>query len=416
MDLAVVFLLLAQAALAWWILCRLIPLENARPRLALLAAILFCVVLRGLVLDYQTLDYKDFLTLWVDFFRTRGGFRALQYSVGNYNIPYLYFMALFSYSSIWDLYLIKLLSFFFDFFLAISSLLLVSVYSDSKLKKIACFFFVFNLPTVFLNSAVWAQCDGIYTAFLIFGIYLALVDRPWHSVVSFTMALAFKLQAVFVLPIVFILMLKKKISFKHAIAAPVTYFITVLPAVIAGRPLLDTLTLYFNQTGSIGDGLNYNSSSVFAIIGNNVSSPKSASRTAILCAFAFMVLVILICALRYKQIGNLTVLICALLFAVGIPFLLPHMHDRYFYAADILSVILFCVVPETAPLFLLVQFASLLGYHAYLRMRFLFPMRYGAYALIVVLLVSLVLLFFSFCKRREAPISEGVEDPAPVSE
>ena len=53
-------------------------------------------VLRGAALDYQTLDYQNFLTRWVDFFRDNGGFRALAYPVGNYNIPYLYFLALFS--------------------------------------------------------------------------------------------------------------------------------------------------------------------------------------------------------------------------------------------------------------------------------------------------------------------------------
>ena len=35
----------------------------------------------------------------------------------------------------------------------------------------------------------------------------------------------------------------------------------MLPAVIAGAPLWDTLTLYFSQAGTVGDAMNYNAPS-----------------------------------------------------------------------------------------------------------------------------------------------------------
>ena len=38
----------------------------------------------------------------------------------------------------------------------------------------------------------------------------------------------------------------------------------------------------------------------------------------------------------------------------------------------------------------LVQFASLLGYHAYLKMRYLLPMRYGSAALILAFALALI--------------------------
>ena len=79
----------------------------------------------------------------------------------------------------------------------------------------------------------------------------------------------------------------------------------------------------------------------------------------------------------------------ALLFAIGIPFLLPHMHDRYFYAADILSLVMAFAFPIFSPVALLVQFASLLGYHAYLKMRYLLYMDRGSVALIVALILAL---------------------------
>ena len=85
-------------------------------------------------------------------------------------------------------------------------------------------------------------------------------------------------------------------------------------------------------------------------------------------------------------------LAAAVLLAVGIPFLLPHMHDRYFFAADVLTLVLAFVIWQLSPAAVLCQFASLLGYHAYLKMRYLLPMRYGSWALIVVLVMTAALL------------------------
>ena len=161
----------------------------------------------------------------------------------------------------------------------------------------------------------------------------------------------------------------------------------MLPAVLLGRPFWETLTLYFSQTGSIGDALNYNSSSIFAIFWK-VADPARASKTAIVAAFVYMLAVLAVCYVNRKRLSDHAVLGAAVLLAVGIPFLLPHMHDRYFFCADILTLVLAFACPPCSPAALLTQFASLLGYHAYLKMRFLLPMRYGVAALIVTLMIA----------------------------
>jgi len=365
------------------------------------ALIIAAVMARLLVFDYRTLDYENFLSQWVEYFRQYGGFKALNRSVGNYNIPYLYFLAAFSYLDISDLHLIKLLSVSADVLLALSSGLLAAYFTGNPWKRFCTFLGVLILPTVFLNGAVWGQCDSLYTAFLILGIYLALDDFPVCSIISFTVAFAFKLQAVFVLPVIFILLLYRRIRLLDCLAAPLTYILIVLPAVVAGRPFWETITLYFNQTGSIGSGLNYNSSSLFAIL-DNPADAAMASKLAIASAFLFMLVVILFCVTFRPEITSNTVLAAAVLFAVGIPFLLPHMHDRYFFAADILTFILGIVYLPLLPAALLTQFASLLGYHAYLKMRYLLPMRYGAFALILVLAAEAVYFIFSFKNKKKS--------------
>ena len=110
MDARVSILLLIEALFALFLLYRAGLLKSGALWSVAVTLLLAAFVPRLLALRYETLDYQNFLSRWVAFYRENGGFRALNQSVGNYNIPYLYFLALFSYSSIPDLYLIKLLA------------------------------------------------------------------------------------------------------------------------------------------------------------------------------------------------------------------------------------------------------------------------------------------------------------------
>mgnify|MGYP000738971575 CR=1 FL=1 len=56
--------------------------------------------------------------------------------------------------------------------------------------------------------------------------------------------------------------------------------------------------------------------------------------------------------------------------------------------------------PVYFPTALLTEFASLLGYHAYLKMRYLLPMHYGAAALLIVLAVGIYFLADSLAGKN----------------
>ena len=105
----------------------------------------------------------------------------------------------------------------------------------------------------------------------------------------------------------------------------------------------------------------------------------------IIAAFALILLVFAFVLLCKGQADDRVLLTVSVLFAVGIPFLLPHMHDRYFYGADVLTVVYAFVVSWRFAMPCLASFASLLGYHAYLKGVYLLQMKYGAMALIAVL-------------------------------
>lgn len=366
--------------------------------------------LRYICMDHVTLDYENFLSRWVQYFRDNGGFAALSQSVGNYNVPYLYFLALFSYSDIYDLYLIKLLSVFFDVVLAWSAMKLAGLFTDSVGKKLLCFFAVLLWPSVILNGSCWGQCDSIYAAFAVLSVYLVLDKKPVWGMVCIAVSFAFKLQAVFIMPIFAVFLFTKRVKLWHFLIFPLTYLALMLPAVMAGRPLWDTVTLYFDQMGSVGGGLNYNSSSVYAFVSGDADT-ELLSAIGVAAAFAFTASVIFVAALRGRKATDWALLGAAVLFCVGIPFLLPHMHDRYFFVADIMTLVFAVTMPEYFFVPLLCEFASLLGYHAYLKQRYLLPMRYGAAALIIVLVM--LLFFFAAQLREESPKNRrGKKRPA----
>lgn len=350
--------------------------------------------IRASMINYQSGDYNTFLTKWVEHYSVNGGFKGLSESVGNYNVPYLYFLALFSYIPVRDLYLIKLLSIFFDVVLAFGMMKLAGVFTQSKRKRLAAYLITLLLPTAIINSAMWGQCDSIYVSLAVLSLWFAFSDRPKLSMVFIALSFGFKLQAIFIMPFFLVLFFAKKIKFWHFFIFPVTYVFEILPAVLFGRPFVNTLTLYFSQADTVGNGLNYNSPSFFSMISGNVNI-AAFSAVGVTAAFLFVFAILLWAWYRRENLNNEALLGIAVLFAAGIPFLLPHMHDRYFFMLDVLALLPAVLWVGYAPVALFASFASLLCYYSYFNNAYLLPLRYGALALIAVLLI-----FFTFTSEK----------------
>jgi Gpi18-like mannosyltransferase len=63
-------------------------------------------------------------------------------------------------------------------------------------------------PTVILNSSFWGQADAIHTTFLLACLYFLVTRREIPAFIAFGVAVAFKLQAIFLAPLLLILLLK----------------------------------------------------------------------------------------------------------------------------------------------------------------------------------------------------------------
>jgi Gpi18-like mannosyltransferase len=413
MGFVVYLLLLLEALFALWLIKRSGALKLRSAWIVSVLLLLLAFGARAYMFDYETLDYQNFLTKWVDYFRYHGHFAALRESVGNYNIPYLYFMALFSYSDIPDLYLIKLLSTFFDVLLAYAALLLVRKAGKSLLQAAVCFFLVLLLPTVMLNSAVWGQCDSIFVSLALLGLAYGLPDastgkegNPILSMVFIALSFGFKLQAVFIMPVWLLLWIWRKYKWYIFGVFPLTYFLLILPAVLFGRPIKDAILLYADQANTVGDALNYTAPSLTALM-RNVQNTENVSAVLIVCAFLTMAAVLLIGITNMKKMTPSVFLALTAVMVLVIPYLLPHMHDRYFYLADIMTAVLFLTRPVTLPVFACMEFGSFLCYYGYIFERYFhlagniyLTNGTGAIAVLCAIILCSVFLFQDLLKTR----------------
>ena len=366
MDVRVLIILAAEGIAALILLWKLDLLHSSKELLKCFLLLSFILFIRLCFFDKENTDYEWFLKVWVEYFRKNGGLKGLGHSIGNYNVPYLFFLSLFSYLSIKDLYLIKLLSVLFDLVLAFSAAILIRRCGGKRKKQLICFFTVLLLPTVVLNSAYWGQCDSIYVSLAILGIDFALPDNlgkehPALSVIFIGMSFAFKLQAVFLIPLWIVLWSWKKYNPCFAVLFAVTYLAMMLPAVLEGRTLHEVLFFYVDQADTVGSALNYNAPSLTALL-RNISNTDEMSRKLILIALIGTILLVSTGVLLRKDLTSEKILILSVMFAVVIPFFLPHMHDRYFYAADVLSLILAINWPVLLPAAIGIQFGSLICY------------------------------------------------------
>ena len=364
-------------------------------------------LIRALCLDYAGTDYTNFLSRWYLFFKENGGFAAVAHAVGDYNVPYLYFMAFISYFPAPDLYLIKLFSIVFDVVLAWGCLRLVRSLTRERQGGIApliAFGAALLLPTVVLNGSYWGQCDVIYGALAVHAVALLLEGKNKASVALMGLAFSFKLQAVFVLPLWGVLWLARKVKFRELWVFPLTYLIVIVPAVLLGKPLSETLMVYFNQMGEY-PRLVLNAPSVFQFFPYDMSSAASDSSPLLsalsaagVAAAAVLVLILLWLGFRLgDRLDRKTCFAIAVVLAIGVPFLLPHMHERYFFLADVLTLCWACSDVRRLPAAALVEASSGLSYRLYLRLKFNWTFTLGGryYVMVPETLIMLAGLIFA---------------------
>lgn len=225
-------------------------IEKYKSEIYLFVIIVLSVLIRYKLFRFQSADMQAYLLQWMNEITLEGGFSSLKNDIGTYNVPYMAVLTLFSVitnSTALRVLLIKIFSAVFDYALAF---FVYFILKNNGYKKDAVLGFaaVILNPVILLNSAYWGQCDIIYAAFVVFSLYFSLKEKWGLSFVMIGIGIAFKLQAVFFLPVLVLLWYKKRFNFLYFFIIPVIDFIMCLPAIIAGRNILEVMGIYIEQT------------------------------------------------------------------------------------------------------------------------------------------------------------------------
>lgn len=203
------------------------------------------------LLDYVSDDYSIFLSNWIYDYSQMSLKQGLGWYIAtDYTPPYLYLLQFVSRvdSYPWQ-YLVKAISIFAEILLAYAVMQIAGLRVKGSGAKLLIYHIASLLPTVVFNGAYWGQCDVIYTSLCLMGLYLGLTGRGARSMIAFGIALSFKLQTVFFLPVLLPLWLRKDIKLRHVLLIPVMYMVMMIPALWAGKSLNHVLTAYTKQAG-----------------------------------------------------------------------------------------------------------------------------------------------------------------------
>ena len=310
-----------------------------------LGLVLFLV---SIFMRYQFLYLQNGdLLMNVDWYRflQQNGYKGLASSdFSNYSPPYLYLLWLGGgvFPKINPILIIKLIPTLFD----VISVVTVYKISELKIEKEKSFFFAslfFTLPTIMFNSSGWGQVDSIYSAFLLLCLYYILVDKPVSAMIVYGISFSFKFQAIFFLPFLGILFLRKKIYWQTFLVIPITYLVFMLPAIIIGRNFQSILKVYIDQAKLYTELARY-APNLYFLIPNEYFHPVFEIGMGV-----FIISMMSWAWINWKSPTPITqkqLTLTALASVALVPFLLPKMHDRYFYPADIFSFITAIFIPE----------------------------------------------------------------------
>ena len=351
----------------------------------LTAGIILALLLRYLLRTFESGDYTYYFRTWYTKIQQEG-FHSLGEAFSDY--PPLYLSILYVLSvvfpkiSAWTV--IKLPSIACDLVCAWYVYRIVRLKYGHGVAAGLSSLAVLFAPTVVLNGAVWGQIESVYTAALLACVYYLLRKKNWLACVAFGLALSIKLQSAYLVPFLFALWLKKGLSFKQLLVVPAVYLVSILPAWIAGRPIFELITLYVAQVGDY-KGLVNNGTSIYTWLPHadfNAWYIPGIIYAAAIC----LIYVYLIIKSRVESLYPYLVHL-ALASLLIVPFFLPKTHDRYFYPADVLSIVFGFYYPEFFFIPIIINLVSFFIYQPFLFGVDIFPQS------VLALIMFLAILF-----------------------
>lgn len=333
--------------------------------LILLSIFLFILLIfvRYQILDLTNGDHQLILT-WYDFLKQNGVMGLADDDFSNYPPAYLYLLWTFTLVSdfITPAHALKIIPTLFDIISAIAIFKIARLkFDDDKPYLLTVIFLL--LPTVTFNSTGWGQIDSAYGCFLLVCFYFLLKEKPLQAMIAFGFAFSFKAQSIFLLPFLGILFLRKQMNWHHFFVVPIVYIALALPTILLGRSWESIIFLYAGQVDQF-ENLSRYAPNLYFVIPNDFYHPIFEIGLGI-----FFISMLIWAWVNWKAGDEVTqkqIAFTALASVALIPFLLPKMHDRYFYPADVFSYAVAILFPQFWFVPILFQISSGVAYSVFL--------------------------------------------------
>jgi Gpi18-like mannosyltransferase len=342
---------------------------------------------RYAVWPVETHDYLDYTRRWYDTIRLEG-FHSFSHRIADYTPPYLYTLYAISklFPELSSLTATKLPGTIGDF--------LCSAIAFGFLRRrrpwplpLAAAFAVLLSPTGIVNSALWGQSDSVYTAGLLGCLALLAAGRPWWAMASYAVALAIKLQSTFLLPLLVALAVRGVVPWRSFLLIPAAYVMVILPCWIAGRPLHELLFIYSDQIGQL-EMLYLGAPNPYALASPLFHWKRFVALGLLVAAIAAVLFARAVARSRVPLTAEVSVTL-GLAMLLLMPYVLPKMHERYFYAADVTAIVFAFFFPRRFFVPILVGLASLVAYMTYLLPEDALPLPIASLAMGIALVVVL---------------------------
>ncbi|WP_375389003.1 hypothetical protein [uncultured Amnibacterium sp.] len=332
---------------------------------ALVAVVLLSLIAaRNALLPWETNDFVYCLEPWTAYL-AQHGFSGLGDSFANYNMPYLYLLYVGTLTPFDALTWVKLVGLVSDLALAVGCMTLIRRFGAGRTGALLVGGLVLLLPEVLLNSAAWGQADSTYGALVVWTIVAAMANREVVTWAILGLALSFKLQAAFVLPLIVVVHLASRWKLRSALVAAIVVIAADVPALIAGRSPISLASIYLDQANTPAD-LTMNAPSLYALFPESHHDLiKSAGLYFAIAVMSVLTALVLRASRRYGLSMQ-----GALLFATSLtllaPWVLPLMHERYFFVGNVLLFLCAFLRRRLVAYALAAQLIALLAYVPFL--------------------------------------------------
>ena len=343
-------------------------------------------------------DLKFLNSAWYEAL-TNGGIKAvlepsLQF---NYSPIHLYLWYLFSLllPNTDAIIVLKVASVVFELFLSATALLLLwRVLPAGKNRKvhflIGFALMAFN-PISILNAAAWGQTDAIYALFSVLAVLFYLDKKTIWALVMLGVSFAFKMQAIFILPMFIVLYFigNKRIPLVAFFLVPIIWILSGVPMLFVGESPFYAVEVYLGQT-AIYAVPTFNCPNIYALMGDFITERGWMTDLFTKAGMVFTVGIIGTMAVflisQKKQLNSCTVLLLSAWFIIACVFFLPRMHERYAFVGELL--LLVWVVATKKPYRYLYYFGTMLAtlsaYAEYFVDVPFFPLQIGGFINLIV--------------------------------